>query len=49
MLKQSIARQFSWIWFILAMLIAAAVLVRAETLIALSIGLAAGLSLADSI
>jgi hypothetical protein len=49
MLKQSIARQFSWIWFILAGLIAAAVLTRAELLIALSIGLAAGLSLADSI
>ena len=42
-------RPFFWVWLIPAALIALATLTRAEPLIALSIGLAAALSLSGSI
>lgn len=45
----ALTRPVSWIWVILAGLIGATALVRTETLITLSIGFAAGLSLAGSI
>lgn len=49
MLTRTLTGPVSWIWAILAVLIAATALVRAEPLTALSIGFAAGLSLAGSI
>jgi len=43
------ARRFAWVWLAPAGMVAAAVALRAGTLAALGIGLAAGLSLSGSI
>lgn len=48
MLVQSLTKPVSWIWLMLATLVGVTVLLRLEPLTALSIGLAAGLSLAGS-